>query len=425
MMPNSLTWIAAFCGFYAATSEASALPRGQSDKGKCRKTKVAVLGAGVTGITTAQALTNASITDFIIVDRNDYIGGRVAHTSFGKKPDGSAYTVELGANWIQGLGAKDAPENPIWRLVKKYSVKNTYSNYSSILTYDRSGSNDYSHLLDKYSNKYETAGAEAGEILYNNLQDTNVRAGLSLAGWKPKKNMLEQAVEWWNWDWETAIPPESCSFEFGVAGSNVTFDIFGDSNNYAWDQRGFNTFIRGEASEFLKPNDPRLMLETTVSTIKYSEEGVTVEFDDGGCIEAEHAVCTFSLGVLQNDVVNFEPTLPSWKRSAIELFQMGTYTKIFFQFNETFWDEDTQYFLYADPDERGYYPVWQSLSAPGFLPGSNIIFVTVVHDQSYQVEQQDEGKTKAEAMAVLREMFPHKDIPEPIDFMYPRWSEEP
>jgi len=113
--------------------------------------------------------------------------------------------------------------------------------------------------------------------------------------------------------------------------------------------------------------------------------------------------------------------------SGIASMQMGTYTKIFFQFDpaDQFWDENTQFFLYADPVERGWYPVWQSLSGPGFLEGSGIIFVTVVDSQSYRVEQQSEEKTKAEAMAVLQAMFPNVTLPDPIAFMYPKWSLEP
>jgi polyamine oxidase len=142
-------------------------------------------------------------------------------------------------------------------------------------------------------------------------------------------------------------------------------------------------------------------------------------------VQAAYAVCTFSLGVLQNSDVTFSPKLPYWKRTAIEKFTMGTYTKIFLQFNETFWPRDTQYFLYADPTTRGYYPVWQSLSAPGFIPESNIIFVTVVSQEAYRVERQSDEETQKEVMKVLREMYPDKDIPEPTAFMYPRWSTTP
>lgn len=47
-----------------------------------------------------QALSNASVTDFLIVEYQSDIGGRVAHTTFGAKPDGTPYVVELGANWV-------------------------------------------------------------------------------------------------------------------------------------------------------------------------------------------------------------------------------------------------------------------------------------------------------------------------------------
>ena len=144
-------------------------------------------------------------------------------------------------------------------------------------------------------------------------------------------------------------------------------------------------------------------------------------------MSADFAICTFSLGVLQNNVVAFEPHLPSWKRTAIETMEMATYTKIFLQFvpDKVFWNTSMQFFLYADPVERGYYPVFQSLDGPGFLPGSGILFVTVVHDQSYVVEAQDDETTKKQVLEVLRRMYGEDKVPDPIAFMYPRWSEVP
>lgn len=424
-MKSSLQRLAAACCALSAYRVAAVPVDDKTPRAEeCRKTKVAILGAGVAGITAAQALVNASISDFIIVDRNDYIGGRVKHTDFGKKADGSPYTVELGANWVQGLGTEGGPENPIWTLAKKHKLRNTYSNYSSIMTYDEQGAADFGTLFDDMDAAYSLAEQDAGYVLTDNLQDTSMRAAFSIAGWKPKKDMHAQAIEWWYWDWETAWPPEQSGFLYGVTGYNLTFYQWSDENNFVIDERGFNAFIIGEANEFLMEKDPRLMLNTMVDSITYGPRGVNVSFEDGGCIEAEHAIATFSIGVLQNDIVEFKPQLPRWKRDAIEQFQMGTYTKVFFQFNETFWDPETQYFLYADDNFRGYYPVWQSLSGPGFLEGSNIIFVTVVGTQSYRIEEQPDEVTKAEALAVLRAMFPDVDVPEPIDFAYPRWSTE-
>ena len=194
-----------------------------------------------------------------------------------------------------------------------------------------------------------------------------------------------------------------------------------------FDQRGYNTFIKGEASTFLEENDPRLLLNTIVTDITYSEHGVTVYTRDGMCIDADYAIITFSIGVLQSDAVKFHPELPEWKRTGIESMTMATYTKIFLQFPpaQVFWERSIQYFLYADPVGRGYYPLFQSLDCPGFLEGSGILFVTVVQDQAYQVESQFDEVTKMQVMDVLRKMFGADKVPEPIAFTYPRWSLEP
>ncbi|EPQ50239.1 flavin-containing polyamine oxidase [Gloeophyllum trabeum ATCC 11539] len=393
----------------------------------CRETKVAVLGAGLTGIEAAKSLSEANIKDFLILEYNDEIGGRVKHTTFGKNAEGNPYTIELGANWVQGLGTPGGPQNPIWILAQRYNLTNTYSDYSSIETFSTTGATNFTELLDEFEDAYAYVEQDAGYILTEGLQDRSFRSGLSLGGWKPMHDAAKQAVEWWEFDWEYAFSPDQSSQEFAIVNYNTTFYQFSDGNNYVFDQRGFNIFIKGEASTYLTPNDSRLLLNTVVTNIAYNDSKVRIDNADGSCITADYAICTFSLGVLQNDDVSFTPPLPLWKQQGITTFDMGTYTKIFLQFptNQVFWDTSYQFLLYADPTTRGYYPVWQSLDAEGFLPGSGILFVTVVDDQSYRVEAQSDEQTLAEVMAVLRTMYPNTTIPEPTAFYYPRWTQEP
>jgi len=66
--------------------------------------------------------------------------------------------------------------------------------------------------------------------------------------------------------------------------------------------------IQLEAAEFLKPQ--QTMFNATVKTISYSKHGVTAELQDGEKLTADFALCTFSLGVLQHDDVEFKPKLP-------------------------------------------------------------------------------------------------------------------
>ena len=208
---------------------------------------------------------------------------------------------------------------------------------------------------------------------------------------------------------------------------NTTFYQYSDANNFVHDPRGFSAFIEGEASTFLGSADPRLLLNTIVHNISWTSHGVDIYNKDETCVSADYAICTFSVGVLQHDTVKFTPSLPSYKRAAIETMSMATYTKIFLQFppDKVFWDQNTQFFLYADPVERGYYPLFQSLDGPGFMPGSGILFVTVVDAQSYAVEAQSSDTTKKQVLKVLRRMFGEGKVPDPIDFFYPRWSLEP
>ena len=209
---------------------------------------------------------------------------------------------------------------------------------------------------------------------------------------------------------------------FGSASENLTYAQYGEDNNLVIDPRGYSAIIHGEAASFLSEDDDRLMLNTKVTNVSYTDHGVTVHNEDGSCVSAAYAICTFSLGVLQNDVVAFEPELPDWKRTAIYQYDMGTYTKIFFQFNETFWPEKTEYFLYASPLERGHWAVWQSLTPEPFFPGSNIIFATMLDDQSARIERLSDDEVKEEGMRVLRQMFPEKNVPEPVAFTFPRWD---
>lgn len=182
-----------------------------------------------------------------------------------------------------------------------------------------------------------------------------------------------------------------------------------------------------EAKKVFKTNnDPRLKLNTTVKKIAYNNKGVTITTTKGDTIIADYAITTFSIGVLQYKDIEWSPALPSWKLEGIYGFHMATYTKIFFNFPHQFWD-DNQFVVWADPDRRGYMNAWQNLNAPGYFPkntSTNIFFVTVTQDLSAYVEAKTDDEVKKEIMVVLRQMY-GDNIPEPTDFMFPRWTSNP
>ena len=99
------------------------------------------------------------------------------------------------------------------------------------------------------------------------------------------------------------------------------------------DQRGFKRLIQAEADQLgHHPGDPnrlRIMLNSTVQIIRYDASGVEVQLESGRVLRAEYVIVTFSLGVLQNDEVVFEPRLPAWKVEAIESMTMVSIGRLF------------------------------------------------------------------------------------------------
>ncbi|KAL2809270.1 amine oxidase [Aspergillus granulosus] len=378
---------------------------------ECEQTKVAVLGAGVAGIRAAQELSENGVDDFVIIEYQDRIGGRMHDVEFGQGPDGGPYKVEAGANWVQGTVTGDGPENPI-------------SILDSLAMFDEQGPADFKYAIDEFGEALERVAVDAGSLLYNNLQDRAFRAGFRLQGWDPLKNdSYRQTAEWWLFDGEFIYHPEESSEIFTSVAENATFNYYSPDNLFVYDQRGFATIIREEAKTFLQDSDPRLHLSTEVTRIEYDDHSVTVHTNQGTCVHADYAIMTFSLGVLQKKAIEFVPPLPAWKQAAISSFELGTYTKIFMQFDTPFWDE-VQYLIYADPETRGYYPEFQPLDIPGALEGSGLMVATVVNDQSYRVEAQTNEETQAEVMEVLRAMY-GPQIPDPTHLWYKRWTQTP
>lgn len=382
---------------------------------------ILILGGGVAGIMAARTLHDHGIKDFIIIEGRDELGGRLRSTSFAGK------LIELGANWVQGTYSSkhpSRPANPIFKLVKKHKVKTHFSNYfTNITTYDQTGAVDYSDGIYTARADYKKLIRWAGARVSKNLVDATARTGYILTGAKPQ-DAHANVAEYFVFDWEYAQKPDQTSWIASSWANNFTFDGqygFSPDSLLSIDSRGFKTFIQGEANEFIGPS--QLRLSSVVKTISWSKTGVTVVLEDGTTFFGDYAICTFSLGVLQNKDVKFVPSLPQFKLEAIASMTMATFTKIFLHFPEKFWF-DTEMGLYADP-ERGRYPVWQSLDHDSFLPGSGILFVTVTGDFSKRIEALPDEQVQEEVMSVLRSMYPNITLPDPLDFTFPRWHADP
>ncbi|KIM51763.1 hypothetical protein SCLCIDRAFT_1165699 [Scleroderma citrinum Foug A] len=380
-------------------------------------TKVLILGGGMAGIIAARTLHEQGVDDFVVVEAKTELGGRMIPKAFGLT--GRQFVVELGPSWIQGTQEGNGTANPIWLLAQKHNLSTVYNDiYGSVSFFDYNGPNNYSDTYNAALDSFEQATVLAGQRLRNNQVDMDLRSAYSLMGASPQTPQ-EDACEYYQVDFS----PSQTSWLASAWNNNFTYvpesGGYSDANQMSIDQRGFAYIVQAEAAEFLKSN--QLLLNQSVSSIHYNQTGVTVQTAGGYNLTAEHVLVTFSVGVLQNTDVVFDPPLPDWKREAVNSMEMATYTKIFLQFNETFWFP-TEMGLYAD-QQRGKYPIWQSLDHAGFFPGSGIIFATVTGDYALYVEQLTAQELQTEVMGVLRAMYPNTTIPDPAALhVPPAWS---
>jgi len=71
------------------------------------------------GVKAGQRLAEKGITDLIILEARDEIGGRMMTHNF------NGIIVEKGANWIEGVGGPEL--NPLLPIAKKLKLINTLS----------------------------------------------------------------------------------------------------------------------------------------------------------------------------------------------------------------------------------------------------------------------------------------------------------
>ena len=80
--------------------------------------QVLILGAGLAGLGAARKLSESGITDFLILEQRDRVGGRLQEAEFG------GGIVQLGPQWVffvdQSVPEED--QQPLWPLIQRCNV---------------------------------------------------------------------------------------------------------------------------------------------------------------------------------------------------------------------------------------------------------------------------------------------------------------
>jgi monoamine oxidase len=85
----------------------------------------------------------------------------------------------------------------------------------------------------------------------------------------------------------------------------------------------------------------KIMLNTAVKSIDYSQSKVKISDAAGTEYEADHVLLTVPLTVLRDGDIQFTPALPAEKTAAFQKIGMGAGMKIVLKFSQRFWAPDT------------------------------------------------------------------------------------
>ena len=226
------------------------------------------------------------------------------------------------------------------------------------------------------------------------LSDISLKNALAQEGWIPNR-AVQKAVEYFAFDFENAAPPAS--------SSSIIYGITGEGQDViVTDRRGYGHIPRTIARKFRD----RVRLNTVVTKTDYSSYNIIkVSTESGEIYTADYVLVTFSSGVLiNNQVVQFNPTLPSWKTNALNLVPVGYYCKIFMKFPRKFWDNNN-YILLPRKRIQGDYVLWQNFEKETLFSGKNILQATLTGNDCLWTETLSDWEVIKEVMVKLEKVY--------------------
>eukprot|EP01084_Bolivina_argentea_P061748 112886_1 len=395
---------------------------------------VIIMGAGASGIAAAKTLYEANITNILIIEAQWYIGGRAVVHYF------SDYMLNIGASWISGACTDSSPNlncshyketNPMLTAANKYNISFVITDWSDATVLDFGGTKHNQTDSNNRFNKFWDAQDCISNIMNNITKPEQMSyfAALYVCGWTKPFEAIDKTVQWYNYDFNA----QHAKFSRIPNGEyENTHNAYGPNDLFITDRRGYQGIIKALANEFLDidniNNESKIILNSPITTINYNENGVTVTVDpndnntNNTQYSAKYGIVTFPLGVLQSDIVEFIPKLPTWKIDALLGFDFIDYTPVLVKWPYDFWSDkvnDSQFILLND-DRFGFF-TWVYNLDENVYNGSLIWRFDISLDLARTVQYQNINDTIRLIIDLKLSKY-FDNIPEPDDILVASWN---
>jgi monoamine oxidase len=367
--------------------------------------RVIVVGAGIAGLTVANALGHAGV-ECVVVEARDRVGGRLHTVDVGGTP------VDMGGSWIH-----TPVGNPMRRFADQVGVACREANpLDALVVYDpiesrRLTQDEYGRVLQifaEFSDALDDIRPQLGDLASAAEGVDAYLDGLRLepgpARWARAfiRMMLEGA---------DGCAAEQSSLRWLWSTHEYGGDDLGDMP-----EGGYRSLVDAMASGV----DVRLGV--AVTDVLQRPDEVELRAADGTVELGSHVVVTLPLGVLKHGSVSFSPELPPDRLDAVARLGCDRFEKVVLTFTEPFWrsaDMPHLVVLPDNPDETGFFVVGLDdiHSAPTLM-------CLVLEPNADHLE----GRTADESAAWALEKVSAaigKKCPQPVAVAVSAWAEDP
>ena len=294
---------------------------------------VIVVGAGIAGLTAANALAHGGV-EVVVLEARDRIGGRLHTVDLG------GAHVDLGGAWIHTpvgnpmstladlLGVTRSPVDVLEGAILVDADGNRHALAPLLPTVDSfyewldrertslEASLSLAHAIDRFF-----AGSAPSDPRDKEPARQFLRALLTGENASPTEDVLARE-----------FPPNTVEYEGSYLGE--------------YPDGGYMRILDGLAEGLdVRTSHP-------VSEIGHRDEGVVVRRSPNDeVLSGSHAVITVPLGVLKDpDAIAFVPSLSVERRSAIDRLGFGRFEKLILRFDEPFWSRSDPFAVVPDSE---------------------------------------------------------------------------
>ncbi|KAL1122587.1 hypothetical protein AAG570_002917 [Ranatra chinensis] len=427
------------------------------------KCKVVIVGAGMAGLSAANHLVKNGVTDFVVLESRNRIGGRIASI------DTNGVRLELGANWIHGVLG-----NPIYEMAVSsglVNIVNVPKPHKVVASTEEGKQVPFSILQEVY---------EAYMCFLHRCEEYFLCQYLPPTGVESVGEHIELEIELYlqriiNRDerhlrraiFDCLLKRETC-----ISGCTSMSEIdLMELGSYT-ELQGGNIVLPSGYSSILGPvskpiPEDKILLRHTVAKIYWggtdcdddSDEdsssgdsektvtgpqsspkclddsrspssGVRVVCENGSQFIADTVICTLPLGVLKQSAdVLFMPRLPEHKRESIERLLFGTVDKIFLLYERPFLNPDisevmllwdTASDVKGDMDESWYRKIYSFSKL-----SETVLLGWVSGKEAEHMETLSDQVVADKCTEILRKFLNDPFVPKPKYCIRTHWFNEP